>query len=94
MKVTIKPSEIVVPPPTVVIEMPLESAKELLACLNQVGVGGADKDGKCSLYGPVCELLPEEVTIADKLYGGHSWKYKRVIDALVNHMRLVIGEKW
>ena len=77
-----KPAPVVVPPSTILIELDLETASELSEVLGQIGVGF---DG--ILEGPNCRLLSKEEKDADTRFGGHSYKYKRVIDALSNHLR-------
>ena|SRR3990167_1048902 len=83
MKVTVVKAPPVVQPPTIVIiELELEQAQELLSLLDQIGVG---KDNK--IYGPECCKLTEQERIDDKFYAGHTWYYKRLIDALAYELK-------
>ncbi len=82
MNVTVTPEPVQRPPLTVTITLCREEAEELLELLGNIGCGGSEN----RIQGPKCDPIPEPDRAKDRLYGGHSWKYKRVVDTLFHHL--------
>ena len=88
MKVTVEELKSKLPPIKVTIEMGREEAFELREILETFGLRVVDQhDGAHAHWAgrPSIKLSAAEMA-ADKIFGGHPWKYKRVIDLLATNL--------
>ena len=88
MKVTVEELVQVPLPLKVTIEMGREEAFELKEILGTFGlrVTSQENGAHAAWEGrPAIKLSAAEIA-ADNLYGGHPWKYKRVIDLLASKL--------
>lgn len=82
MKVTVEELKPELPPLLVTITMGREEAFELREILASFALNVQNHGTTATWFGHSAIKLTNEEIKADKIFGGHPWKYKRVIDLL------------
>lgn len=76
------------PAELVTITMDREAAEELNYVMRFMGLSPL-----CAIEGPCCPLIPEDLRKIDTRFGGHPYRYKRVIDAISKALSQVLDKR-